>query len=731
MQDSWRHTLKDVFGRALFGTGLHRLFVKDKALVVAFHTIGNQGTGNSIQVSAEQFEAYCKFFKRHFNVVPLRELLDDLKHGNDVSGKLVITFDDGYQDNYTFAAPALERAGLPATFFVTTDFIGSEKIPWWDEQANVQSEWMNWEQVIDLDRRGFDIGSHTMSHANLRFSSDAGITQEVECSKALLEKKLGHPVRHFAYPYGRRSDISDRGRRIIEEAGYDCCLSCFGDYVSPASKAMQLPRVPINDWYGSTYQFGLDALRPFNDPGGEYGQPEVEEENILVVSYHLYPDAAVGARRPSELMRFLKDKGHNVEGLGVMLGKKAAKDPELEKRIADIKVMHVWDPPSVVDWLWKHLKRAVKAISGGSKSGAVAGEAENAAAGEVERSESLTDKLRRHYNALYGLYDARKLWALFAILRLVVNRFSKKYDIVISSGPPSASQLVGYWAAKLNGAKYVMDFRDPWVGNSHVSAQGNSKLRDYFEKAAEQRCVARADLIAVTTPGIERMLNSRYENIAGKIHVIYNGYDGQAIPLPLEAPGRLDMLYAGTLYLNRNPFPLLESVLDLVRNESVDREKVTLTFVGDCYSWRGQSLTEWTEKYDLADVVKILPRVDSKELQALTDKHSILVNLAQGQPDQIPAKTFEYLASGKKMILLAESTSSTAQLVKDLGRVVCIDSDEPPSNVAQLLYELYLDAIGESDRSDRVDDVTGFSRRSQNEQFLGLMYCLKSTEAKS
>ena len=727
MQDSWRHTLKDIFGRALFGTGLHRLFVKDKALVVAFHTIGNQGTGNSIQVSPEQFEAYCKFFKRYFNVVPLRELLDDLKRGNDVSGKLVITFDDGYQDNYTFAAPALERAGLPATFFVTTDFIGSEKIPWWDEQANVQSEWMNWEQVIDLDRRGFDIGSHTMSHANLRFSSDAGITQEVEGSKELLEKKLGHPVRHFAYPYGRRSDISERGRKIIEEAGYDCCLSCFGDYVSPASEAMHLPRVPINDWYGSTYQFGLDALRPFKDPGGEYGQPEVEEENILVVSYHLYPDAAVGARRPSELMRFLKDKGHNVEGLGAMLGKKAAKDPELEKRIADIKVMHVWDPPSVVDWLWKHLKRVVQAISGGAKS-EVASKPVDAAAGEAVPSESLTDKLRRNYNALYGLYDARKLWALFAILRLAVHRFSKKYDIVISSGPPSASQLVGYWAAKLNGAKYVMDFRDPWVGNSHVSAQGTSKLREYLEKAAERRCVARADLIAVTTPGIERMLNSRYENTAGKIHVIYNGYDGKAIPLPAEPPGRLDMLYAGTLYLNRNPFPLLESVLDLIKNEAVDREKVSLTFVGDCYSWRGQSLTEWTERYDLGDVVKILPRIDSKELQTLTDKHSILINLAQGQPDQIPAKTFEYLASGKKMILLAESTSSTAQLVKDLGRVVCIDSDEPSDEIASRLLDLYRQTVDDSKAIVSRDDISRYSRRAQNDLFLDEMYALMAIE---
>jgi len=713
--------MKHYLGRVVFGLGMHRLFLHDKALVVAFHTIGEHGKLNSIQVTPTLFRKYCQFFKQHFEVVSLGDLLANLREGRNVGGKLVITFDDGYRDNYAFAAAELERVGLPATFFVTTDFIGSATVPRWDEDADVKSEWMTWDEVIDLDQRGFDIGAHTKSHVNLRLSAEKDVRDEVEGSKAVIEEKLGHDISNFAYPYGRRSDMTDYAKEIVFNAGFDCCVSCYGGSVSSTSDSMDLPRVPINDWYISPYQFGLDVLRPFQEADGEYGQPESADEKILIVSYHLYPDAAVGARRPSELMRFLADKGHDVEALSASLGKTTAKDEELAERIKGLEVMRVVQPPSITDWLWKHLKRLFGYARPKRRLEDEIHLSSDIGMPDSKLPESVLDKLRRHYNSMYSLYDARKTWALLAVCRSIIRRFQKRYDIIISSGPPSAAHIVGYLVAKMHGAKYVMDFRDPWVGNSQTGEQSNSWVRDYLEGRMESACCNRADLIIATTPGIKRMLELRYADLSGGANVVYNGFDGIPNHSSRGSKGRLDMLYAGTLYLNRNPFPFLNMVQQLVGNNSVDRQNVTFTLIGECSTWRGLSLISWVEEHNLQDVVAIFDRVTASKLAKLTEKSSVLINFAQGQPDQVPAKTYEHLAVGKEMIIITESDSDTASVIRKAGHGHIV-SDIDPDSAMETLLAVYRGLVDrENDVVTKFHDVGFFSRETQNEIFYNFL----------
>ena len=108
-------------------------------------------------ISAE-FDAWCGFLKAHFRVVSLSHLVSRLHAGASLRGLAVITFDDGYRDNFETAAPLLERHELPACFFVASGFIGSDHVPWWDELLPFPLEWMSWDEVRELQRRGFEIG---------------------------------------------------------------------------------------------------------------------------------------------------------------------------------------------------------------------------------------------------------------------------------------------------------------------------------------------------------------------------------------------------------------------------------------------------------------------------------------------------------------------------------------------------------------------------------------------
>jgi peptidoglycan/xylan/chitin deacetylase (PgdA/CDA1 family) len=189
-------------------------------------------------------------------------LVRNLEQGLRLKRQLAITLDDGYRDNFENAAPVLERLSLPATFFVVTQWIGTDVVPFWDQQEGTRHPWMTWEQVRALGRRGFDIGAHTRTHADLGRVPEAEAHDEIFGARLELEQQVGAPVESFAYPFGGWSNINEANRALVKAAGFRCCCSCFGGTISSATNPFQVPRVPVSNWYSSPPEFGFDvALR--------------------------------------------------------------------------------------------------------------------------------------------------------------------------------------------------------------------------------------------------------------------------------------------------------------------------------------------------------------------------------------------------------------------------------------------------------------------------------------
>jgi len=250
-----------LLGRAAFATGLHERVLGDRAVVALFHRVDDRLRGDPLSCSRAEFAAFCDFFRTHFNVITLTDLLGRLERKQDVRGCLVITFDDGYKDNIEAAAPELSKRGLPCCFFVATDFIGTNIVPWWDEQLPVRCPWMTWEDVRRLDNAGFEVGSHTMSHADMGKVAGDEARRELRGSRERLERELNKPVHLFGYPYGRRNNMTEENRVAVREAGYSCCLSAFGGLVPPDADAFHIRRVPVSSWISSPYHLGFALLR--------------------------------------------------------------------------------------------------------------------------------------------------------------------------------------------------------------------------------------------------------------------------------------------------------------------------------------------------------------------------------------------------------------------------------------------------------------------------------------
>lgn len=244
--------LRTAIGRVLAKTGAMQLGLRGHGVIVAFHRVNDRTAGDELTRGTRDYEDFCRFFKRYFDVVPLAEMIDRLERGDSIEGQLVITHDDGYLDNFEQAAPILSKLGLPATFFITSRFMESEVVPWWDEGIAEPLGWMSWDQVRQMRDGGFEIGAHTCHHVDLGVVPLDEAREELVTSKQDLERELGDVVDLFAYPFGRADNIRPETRALVREAGYRTCLSCHGGLARNGGDPFELERVPISPWYANT-----------------------------------------------------------------------------------------------------------------------------------------------------------------------------------------------------------------------------------------------------------------------------------------------------------------------------------------------------------------------------------------------------------------------------------------------------------------------------------------------
>jgi peptidoglycan/xylan/chitin deacetylase (PgdA/CDA1 family) len=153
----------------------------------------------------------------------------------------VITLDDGYLDNLTFALPVLQRYGFTATCYVVSGRIGRHN-DWDAEKLGVQKPLMTAAQLRTWHEGGMEIGAHTRSHPRLSQCTDAQLLDEIAGSKSDLENVLGAPVTQFCYPYG---DMDDHVADVTRASGYAAATTTRRGRAIAGTDLWRLPRVQV------------------------------------------------------------------------------------------------------------------------------------------------------------------------------------------------------------------------------------------------------------------------------------------------------------------------------------------------------------------------------------------------------------------------------------------------------------------------------------------------------
>lgn len=197
----------------------------DKALngvpILMYHKVNpDPKTGDmGLRVSPAAFEWEMHYLKDNgYHSVSLGAVVDHFQKGKNLPDKpVVITFDDGYQDNYRYAYPILKKYGFTATIFVVTNTIGG--INEFDYKAHIQpkNKMLTWNEIKEMNSNGITISAHTLDHVHLTRISKTEAKRQIFESKKILEEKLGGKVQYFSYPYG---EYNQAVAEMVKESGY-------------------------------------------------------------------------------------------------------------------------------------------------------------------------------------------------------------------------------------------------------------------------------------------------------------------------------------------------------------------------------------------------------------------------------------------------------------------------------------------------------------------------------
>jgi peptidoglycan/xylan/chitin deacetylase (PgdA/CDA1 family) len=256
--------------------------------ILSYHRVNDEGDPFFPSLSTEIFERQMAFVAHAYVVLTVEELAERMRRHALPRNALAITFDDGYRDNLTSAAPILARLGLPATVFLVTGAVASGEPLWFDclaaafkhartaawsapwgetipletpaqrlaaleqtlsrfkrlvnevrrrsveevvltlgtgDERPLKSLMLSWDDVQALVGLGFTIGAHTVSHPILSQLGPEEAHAEVFESRRMIEAACGRAPRAFAYPNGRPDDYSPAILALVREAGFTCAVT--------------------------------------------------------------------------------------------------------------------------------------------------------------------------------------------------------------------------------------------------------------------------------------------------------------------------------------------------------------------------------------------------------------------------------------------------------------------------------------------------------------------------
>jgi len=291
-----KEILAGILNNSALLTMLFKLLVKNNVRILAYHRVIDIESESEygadlelISASTDEFDWQMQYVKKKYNVIAFSQLLDALEKKSKIPhNSVVITFDDGFDDNYTNAFPILKKYELPALFFIATGYMGLNKTFWFDwvvyliKQLDMNeisldngllrlqlnnnrqevaeeilkymklvaddkrralvneiemlaghdaddgcpySRPLTWGQVKEMSDAGMEFGSHSVSHPILTRLNENALITEMSDSKKMIENRLGLACYAVAYPVGGALEYNEKVIDVAKRSGYKMAVT--------------------------------------------------------------------------------------------------------------------------------------------------------------------------------------------------------------------------------------------------------------------------------------------------------------------------------------------------------------------------------------------------------------------------------------------------------------------------------------------------------------------------
>lgn len=243
----------------------HRRLRRRYPITILTHHLVSERS-HRMAISTESFWREIRFLQRHYRIVSLSKSVELLESGRVDAPTVVLTFDDGYADNFVSLRAVAEETGIPVSLFIATEQVETQQEFQHDLENGIRGALpLTWQQICYWSQGNVEFGSHTRTHFDCRSTDRQKLQYEIPGSKCDLEQHLKKPVEFLAFPFGQQENISSEALGLARNC-YRHFASGFGgdNHCAVQQDHQHLLR---KNFYANTWELELDLQSVFDLTG--------------------------------------------------------------------------------------------------------------------------------------------------------------------------------------------------------------------------------------------------------------------------------------------------------------------------------------------------------------------------------------------------------------------------------------------------------------------------------
>ena len=431
-------------------------------------------------------------------------------------------------------------------------------------------------------------------------------------------------------------------------------------------------------------------------------------KRVLIITYYWPPSGGSGVQRWLKMSKYLPEYGWQPVVYTAEGAEYPVEDPSLEKDVRpEVEVIRqpIIEPYSFYK-KFLGMKKEQKV-----KAGFI---------DDTGHKQGWKERLSIWIRGNFFIPDARCWWVKPSVKYLKSYLKEHPVDAIISTGPPHSMHLIAMQLKEALGIPWIADFRDPWTEIDYYSKLRLTRWADRKHHRLEHEVLTKADKVVTVSPNWACRLEALG---APKADVVYNGFDESDLGQTGDAfvSDKFTLTYLGVLFKVRNPECLWLALGELVAEDSRFAEKLQVKLIGQV----DKEVTQTITRNGLKDHVVLSPYIPHNQVADALHQSSVLLLplMSNDESDTlglIPAKVFEYMASGRPILCIGPTNGDTAKILDETQAGVTIGFEDK-EKMKETIKSLYLKHQGNGLPDNDTVSIGKYSRRALTAGYVNLL----------